>query len=452
MSREDLYDRIDKALETQAAEMSDTEILASIAAYTGLNLRSAANFGLPLGEEVNPSELFSEVPGLSQDEIELDWDSDDDSAKSAGHHDWFLIVKKYPQVSLEEQAELAKIIEAGVLARGAMQGEFERPAYAMDQELIELQRLGSESLERMIVGNLGLVLYWARRTRRHNYYSIEDRFQDGIAGLMRAVEAWDYRRGYTFSTYAIWHIRQQISRQQQDHATAIRVPIHIQEQWAKARRLGVLSPGPLEEVRRMVYGVVSWEAVVDLEFEPRGPEIYEPFEEKVEEWSVDSICQIFISRLPPQQRDIINSRFGINRNGVETLDAIGTRYGMTRERIRQLEKKILSQAQAIYWTSIPWFQEAVSQMAGTRFESGATIAMLICADPLVSNGILARGLGIKRNHVVIVRNLIDTMAAIATSEVGPFGIPLTMEEWRNLLDVQALGTSGDEISEESEAG
>jgi RNA polymerase primary sigma factor/RNA polymerase nonessential primary-like sigma factor len=143
-------------------------------------------------------------------------------------------IRATPLLTAAEEVELAKRIEAGVYAaemlRAADAGERELPAGTRREELEAIANDGARAKDRMIRANLRLVVSSARRYYRNVGISFLDVVQDGNLGLIRAVEKFDYRKGYKFSTYAVWWIRQAIERGRADKARGIRVPVHVLEQ------------------------------------------------------------------------------------------------------------------------------------------------------------------------------------------------------------------------------
>jgi RNA polymerase primary sigma factor len=246
-------------------------------------------------------------------------------------------VGRYPLLTAKEEVELAKRIERG------------------DQE----------AKERMINSNLRLVVSIAKRYQGHGL-SLLDLIQEGIIGLIRAAEKFDWRRGYKFSTYATWWIRQAVQRGVANKAREIRIPVHIVEREQKIGRaereltvklgrapteaeIAKVAKLPLKQVREVRQAA---RAVTSLD-KPIGEGDSGSFGELVagkapspeEEVSIglgQDVLRRAVSRLPERERDVVKMRYGLNGD-VEpaSLDEIGRRLGLTRERVRQIEENAL---------------------------------------------------------------------------------------------------------------
>jgi RNA polymerase primary sigma factor len=218
----------------------------------------------------------------------------------------------------------------------------------------------------LIEGNLRLVLWIARKYRRRGL-ELLDLIQEGNLGLMKAVDKFDYRRGFKFSTYATWWIRQAIMRAIADKARTIRIPVHMIDKLNKFSRASSdilkesgLEPTVAETAERMEISVsevhklikikqepIEWDALVGNE---DGSNLESLFEDKPSGDPMDavitsnlkSIIDEVLTTLKPQQEQVIRMRFGLGSTVSEhKLEEIGQRLGLTRERIRQIETKAL---------------------------------------------------------------------------------------------------------------
>lgn len=259
----------------------------------------------------------------------------------------------------DEEVALARRMRA---AEGVAQG-FPSQRTPLEREML---RQAANAKRRFIEANLRLVFAWARRPEFQGQgLDYEDLVQAGSIGLMRAVEKFDPDLGYKFSTYAVWWIRQSITRAIADTGRTIRLPVHVQEQVRKIsstqRRLGgeLQRPPTLLELAdeldmdpgRVAFFLDISRDPVSLDLELDGPggavlgEMIPAPATSVEEQVVEAMLQqylvVLLASLTEREAGVIRMRFGLNGDDPMTLDAIGQVYGVTRERVRQIEAKTL---------------------------------------------------------------------------------------------------------------
>jgi RNA polymerase sigma factor, sigma-70 family len=278
-------------------------------------------------------------------------------------------IGRTPLLSAAEEVELSRRIEAGVYAGELLRrheaGQEKIPAKRR-RDLATVAEDGSAAKDHMLRANLRLVVSVAKKFSNRGV-PLGDLIQEGNLGLMRAVEKFDYAKGFKFSTYATWWIRQAIGRGLPELARTIRLPVHVNEEVAKVARarrdlLQTLNRSPefeeiaeltgltaarVAELSRLGRDPVSLDSPVgdqddtvfgDLLVDTGGVTT----EDTVEHRAMVGQLHELVGRLPEREATIVRLRFGLHDGKPHTLDEIGRELGLTRERIRQLEKLALS--------------------------------------------------------------------------------------------------------------
>ncbi|MGQ9518079.1 MAG: RNA polymerase sigma factor RpoD [Anaerolineae bacterium] len=274
-------------------------------------------------------------------------------------------IGRVPLLTPQEEVELAKRMELGRQARRrlARDGSFSPEER---RQLLEYIRMGERARQHLIKANSRLVVSIAKRYIGQGV-PLADLIQEGNLGLMRAVAKFDYHRGYKFSTYATWWIRQAVTRAIADQSRTIRLPVHMYEQLAKLRRtarqisqeLG-REPTPEELAQTLdmpAHKVEELLCLMDLPVSletPVGEDEDSALGDFIEDQSMLSpadaatrtilreLLDEMLSQLPPREMRILKMRFGLQDGRYHTLEEIGRRFGLTRERIRQLEVQALN--------------------------------------------------------------------------------------------------------------
>ena len=274
-------------------------------------------------------------------------------------------IGKVPLLTAQDEVELAKAIEAGLFAQEMLHGGCKVVGTgANGAELAIIADQGDRARQRLIEANLRLVVSIAKRYIGRGMVFL-DLIQEGNLGLIRAVEKFDYTKGYKFSTYATWWIRQAITRAIADQARTIRIPVHMVETINKMARIQRQlhqdlgrEPVPAEvaaemgipadrvaEIQRIAQEPVSLQAPIGEEDSDLGDFIEDadavvPMEAAAFIMLQDQLEQV-LETLAPREQRIIQLRFGLIDGHPRTLEEVGRDFGVTRERIRQIESKTL---------------------------------------------------------------------------------------------------------------
>jgi RNA polymerase primary sigma factor len=278
-------------------------------------------------------------------------------------------IGKVALLNAEEEVELAKRIEAGLYAaerlRLAEDGGEKLPTQAR-RDLGWIVRDGERAKNHLLEANLRLVVSLAKRYTGRGMAFL-DLIQEGNLGLIRAVEKFDYTKGYKFSTYATWWIRQAITRAMADQARTIRIPVHMVEVINKLGRIQRellqdlgreptpeelakemdISPEKVLEIQQYAREPISLDQTIGDEGDSQLGDFIEDSEAVV---AVDAVSfsllqdqlQAVLSTLSEREAGVVRLRFGLTDGQPRTLDEIGQVYGVTRERIRQIESKTMS--------------------------------------------------------------------------------------------------------------
>ena len=284
-------------------------------------------------------------------------------------------IGKVPLLSAEEEIELAKNMEAGAVAKEKIAILKSREENATEEELAEIKEeiknlqkdldAGDEAKKRLAEANLRLVVSIAKRYVGRGMLFL-DLIQEGNLGLIKAVEKFDYRKGYKFSTYATWWIRQAITRAIADQARTIRIPVHMVETINKLIRVSRQllqelgrEPSPEEIAAEMNMPVERVREILKISQDPVSLET--PIGEEEDSHLGDFIqddnvpvpadaaaftllkeqLEEVLGTLTEREQKVLTLRFGLEDGRARTLEEVGKEFNVTRERIRQIEAKAL---------------------------------------------------------------------------------------------------------------
>ena len=303
--------------------------------------------------------LTEEGPGVTEEFVEVGQISVSDPVRL-----YLNEIGRYPLLTSQQEVELAMHMEAGHRAQARLdeEGLIDEDRAVLGHEI----DIGDAAQKQLVQSNLRLVVALARRYVGRGM-ALLDLIQEGNVGLMRAVERFDYRRGFKFSTYATWWIRQAISRAIADQGRTIRMPIHVLDSVNKLTRaqremtqtMGRkptldelafeldIEPSRVAELQRIAQDTVSLETPVGEDDDGTLGDLVEDLEsDRPPDVATFSSLQdqlaMALEGLNEREREVLIMRFGLADGRMRTLEEVGSHFKVTRERIRQLETKALA--------------------------------------------------------------------------------------------------------------
>jgi RNA polymerase primary sigma factor len=364
------------------------EVLATLMAR--INAEGVALVDIDVEVLVDPIELAREMRQPSQSEgagrsaarRESNGKRTTTGAPESSHsgedpvHTYLKEIGRVPLLNAELEVEIARAIEVGTeaaarLAAHELANSEEGPPEDLLTEAEQtrnrrLVRKGLKAKDELIEANLRLVVSIAKRYRNRGLAFL-DLIQEGNLGLMRAVDKFDHTKGFKFSTYATWWIRQAITRAIADQARTIRIPVHMVETinkvvWAQRQLLQELGREPtieevaqrvefpmerVREILRINQDTVSLEQPVGEEddfnlsdlIEDRGAVVPD---DAATRSLLDAAVREALGHLTEREQDVVRLRFGLDDGKIRTLEEVGKEFGVTRERVRQIESKTLA--------------------------------------------------------------------------------------------------------------
>ncbi|HEX4830147.1 MAG TPA: RNA polymerase sigma factor [Trebonia sp.] len=333
----------------------------------GTTAQASAAGAKAQGDEDDPDLEDDDLADMEAEASVFDGVDLDDQTPAMGDsvHTYLKSIGRTSLLTAEQEVDLAKRIEAGLFAEHRLDTDADLSAdFRRDLELVAED--GRRAKSHMLEANLRLVVSVAKKYSDRGL-SLLDVVQEGNLGLIRAVEKFDYTKGYKFSTYAMWWIRQAIQRGFADSARTIRLPVHVLEMLSKLsrverdmhQRLGReptpeelaveldRTPDQIEELLRTSRQPISLDSTIGEDGETSIGDLIEDVDapeasELVDRQLMAEQLRSALDALTPREATIMAMRFGLYDGNPHTLDEIGRALGLTRERIRQLEKQSLS--------------------------------------------------------------------------------------------------------------
>ena len=334
------------------------------AAGAAVDGEPAADAAAPESDEIVWDEEEEESEALRQARKDAEMTASADSVRA-----YLKQIGKVALLNAEEEVDLAKRIEAGLYGAERLRQADEaneKLSTQMRRDLRWIVRDGERAKNHLLEANLRLVVSLAKRYTGRGMAFL-DLIQEGNLGLIRAVEKFDYTKGYKFSTYATWWIRQAITRAMADQARTIRIPVHMVEVINKLGRIQRellqdlgreptpeelakemdITPDKVLEIQQYAREPISLDQTIGDEGDSQLGDFIEDSEAVV---AVDAVSftllqdqlQSVLQTLSEREAGVVKLRFGLTDGQPRTLDEIGQVYGVTRERIRQIESKTMS--------------------------------------------------------------------------------------------------------------
>jgi len=340
-------------------DLEDPEATAAVGAPGAVGVKPAGKDGDDEADEADEAEPVIEDDGEPQAQL-VSAGATADPVK-----DYLKQIGKVPLLNAEQEVELAKRIEAGLFSEEKLNSG-EKLAVKLRKELEWIAEDGRRAKNHLLEANLRLVVSLAKRYTGRGMLFL-DLIQEGNLGLIRAVEKFDYTKGYKFSTYATWWIRQAITRAMADQARTIRIPVHMVEVINKLARvqrqmlqdLGReptpdelaleldMTPEKVIEVQKYGREPISLHTPLGEDGDSEFGDLIEDSEaivpaEAVSFTLLQEQLHSVLDTLSEREAGVVSMRFGLTDGQPKTLDEIGKVYGVTRERIRQIESKTMS--------------------------------------------------------------------------------------------------------------